>query len=207
MSTSIKDQVYNSIFQDIISGVYASGDILKEKNLIEKYNVSKTPVREALVQLCSEGVLMNRPRYGYEIVRLTRHDIQDILNYRSILESGAMAEYIHHITKEQIDELREINKACSTPEAKEDFWLHWKYNMEFHMKLISFYNNEFAYNNLKKSLDTLTRAYAQFYWSKWERIPFPSDTKHHESIIKCLDEKDMEGAIYFLRQDLSDFGM
>ena len=207
MSKTIKEQVYSAIFESIIKGEFVSGDILREKELIEKYNVSKSPVREALVQLCHEGVLLSRPRFGYEIVRLTRRDIEDILKYRSILEGGALSQSINNITKEQINELVQIDKKCCTPEAKEDFWIHWKYNMEFHIKLMSFYDNEFAYNNLKKALDTLTRAYAQFYWDKWDNMSFPKDTKNHANIIKCLRKKDYEGAVYFLREDIDDFGL
>ena len=205
MSKTIKEQIYASIFEDIIKGRYPADEVLKEKELIEKYKVSKSPVREALVQLCSEGVLKSRPRYGYEIVKLTRRDIEDILKYRSILESGALMQSIGSITKEQIDTLRSIAKACESQEAKDDLWLHWQYNMEFHLVLMSYYDNEFAYDNLKKSMKTLTRAYAQFYWDKWENISFPRDTRHHANIIKCLRKKDPEGATYFLREDIGDF--
>ena len=205
MSKTIKEQIYASIFEDIIKGRYTSGDVLRESELIKKYNVSKSPVREALVQLCSEGVLNSKPRYGYEIVKLTRRDIEDILKYRSILESGALACSINSITKEQIDALRDVAKACESPESKEDLWLHWQYNMDFHLLLMSYYDNEFAYNNLQKSMSTLTRAYAQFYWDKWENISFPRDTKNHSNIIKCLRKKDIDGATYFLKEDIGDF--
>ena len=207
MSKTIKDQVYTSIFEDIIKGKYSSGEILKEKELIERFNVSKSPVREALVQLCSEGVLISRPRFGYEIVRLTRRDIEDILKYRSILEGGALNCSINNITADQIDALSELDRKCCSQEAKDDFWIHWKYNVEFHLMLMSFYNNEFAYNNLKKAMDTLTRAYAQFYWDKWGNISFPKDTKNHADIIKSLRGKDIEKAVYFLREDIGDFGI
>lgn len=207
MSKTIKEQIYASIFEDIIKGRYSSGEILKEKELIEKYNVSKSPVREALVQLCSEGVLMSRPRFGYEIVKLTRRDIEDILKYRAILEGGALGHSLNDMTKDQIKELENINKICNSQEAKEDFWLHWQCNVDFHLKLMSFYDNEFAYNNLKKAMETLTRAYAQFYWDKWGSMSFPKDTKNHANIIKCLKKKDLEGAVYFLREDIGDFGL
>lgn len=206
MSKTIKEQVYTSIFEDIIKGKISPSEVLREKELIEKYNVSKSPVREALVQLCSEGVLVSKPRYGYEIVRLTRRNIEDILRYRSILEGGALKQSIKNITQVQIDELKKIDEICVSSEAKDDFWFHWNCNMNFHLQLISYYDNEFAYNNLRQALQTLTRAYAQFYWDKWENISFPTDTKHHANIIECLENRDYEGAVYFLRQDIADFG-
>ncbi len=207
MQETITKKVYKAIFNDIIAGVYSSGDILREKELLEKYNVSKSPVREALVQLCSEGVLVSRPRYGYEIVKMTKDDIRNILDYRLILETGALRGSIGRITKGQIDRLRDINKRCSSQEAKDDFWVHWDYNVQFHLELISFYGNEFAYDNLKSALTVLTRAYAQFYWDKWSSISFPRDMKHHVNIIKCLRKKDIDGAVHFLKEDFEDFEM
>lgn len=207
MSKTIKEQVYTAIFEDIIQGKISPSEVLREKELIEKYNVSKSPVREALVQLCSEGVLVSKPRYGYEIVRLTRRNIEDILSYRSLLEGGALKQSIKHITPAQIARLKDIDRTCESSEAQNDFWIHWNYNKQFHLELMSFYDNEFAYNNLEQALQTLTRAYAQFYWDKWEKMSFPKDTKHHANIIECLENKDYEGAVYFLRQDISDFGL
>ena len=49
--TNLKEMVYNAVLQEIISGKYQPGDILNEKKLIEKYEVSKSPVRDALISL------------------------------------------------------------------------------------------------------------------------------------------------------------
>ena len=49
---SIKTQVYESVLKDILDGVYQPNAVINEKTLMEKFGVSKTPIREALVQLC-----------------------------------------------------------------------------------------------------------------------------------------------------------
>lgn len=205
-SGNLKDMIYSNVFSDIIKGEYGANDIISEKKLVEKYQVSKSPVREALGKLCSEGVLKSMPRYGYVIIQLTRRDIENILNFRLILEGGTLREQIHQISSEQIKELKEIDLLCENEESQNDFWLHWEYNRKFHLTLMSLSGNEFSYKMLKQAMDTLTRAYAQFYWDKWENIVFPTDTKYHAKIIQCLEEKDTEGAIHFLRQDIRDFG-
>lgn len=64
----------------------------QEGSLVEKFGVSKAPVREALVKLCSEGVLKSVPRYGYIIVRLNERDARDIAQFRLILELSALKE-------------------------------------------------------------------------------------------------------------------
>lgn len=206
-NTSLKQMIYDEVFQSIIRGEYAANDVISEKMLVEKYQVSKSPVREALVELCNEGILKNMPRYGYVVVQLTRGDIENILDYRVILEGGCLRNSIHSITDVQIAALEEIDKNCNPKGVECDFFTHWGYNMEFHLKLISFCGNEFSYNMLKKSLDTLTRAYAQFYWDKWNNSAVPADTKSHAQIISCLKKNDLEGAIHFLKEDISDFGM
>lgn len=205
-NTSLKEMIYSKVFSSIIKGEYGPDDIISEKKLVEKYQVSKSPVREALGKLCSEGVLKSMPRYGYAIVQLTRTDIENILKYRLVLEGGSLRDCIHQISAPQIETLKQIDTLCENDQAKKDFWFHWEYNRKFHLALISCCRNEFSYNMLKQALDTLTRAYAQFYWDKWEKTVFPTDTRYHSNIIECLENKDVEGAIHFLRQDISDFG-
>ena len=54
---SLKEQVYAAVIRDVISGEYPPNAILSEKQLIERFSVSKSPVRDALIELCNEGVL------------------------------------------------------------------------------------------------------------------------------------------------------
>ena len=108
--------------------------------------------------------------------------------------------------KEQLAELEEINRLCTGEAAVRDFWAHWEYNKQFHLKLMSFANNEFAYRSLAQALKTLTRAYAQFYWDQWGKISFPSDTKYHKDVIEAIRARDAEKAAHFLTADMQDFG-
>ena len=91
---SLKETVRNAILEGIFSGEYQPGDILNEKSLIEKYECSKSPVREALMTLCNERVLRNMPRYGYEVTRLTMDDINEMLEFRLYLEHGIVSRVI-----------------------------------------------------------------------------------------------------------------
>lgn len=203
---NLKKKVYDAVLRAIIEGEYAAEDIISEGMLIEKYKVSKSPVREALVQLCSENVLKSIPRCGYMVVKLTRGDIENVLDYRMAFESGMLRQIIGGISEEQLRELEEIDKICIGEEAVKDFWVHWEYNKRFHLKLMSFTHNEFAYRALEQALNTLTRAYAQFYWDQWKEISYPSDTKYHKDIIEAIREGDADKAAMYLSSDLQDFG-
>lgn len=203
---NLKKKVYDDVLKNIIQGEYAAEDIISEGMLIEKYNVSKSPVREALAQLCSENVLKSIPRCGYMVVKLTTGDIDNILNYRMAFESGMLRQVIDNISEKQLKELKEIDKLCMGDDAVADFWLHWEYNKAFHLKLMSFTHNEFAYKALEQALNTLTRAYAQFYWNQWKEISYPSDTKYHKDIIEAIRAGDADKAAEYLNADLQDFG-
>ena len=64
---TIKERVYNEVYNDIFSGKYEPNEILTENKLVEKYSVSKSPVREALLELCKDQVLQSLPRLGYQV--------------------------------------------------------------------------------------------------------------------------------------------
>lgn len=201
---SLKDTIYSAILEDIFSMDYRPGDILNEKNLVEKYNCSKSPVREALISLCSDNVLRNIPRYGYEVVRLTVEDINEMIQFRYILEGGILRERYERITSAQLDRLEAIDEKCS--DEKDDIWKHWEYNTEFHLKLIGYCGSNYALEELDRCMNRLKRAYAQFYWDKWDSDFPPADTRYHAQIIACLREKNIDEALLHLKHDLGDFG-
>ena len=200
---SLKDSIYKSILQDILSYEYKPNDILNEKALVEKYGCSKSPVREALLELCADNVLRSIPRYGYEVIRVTRDDVRDMLQYRYILERGLLLEHFQTLSDTQIDRLTDLNEKCS---KAADIWEHWAYNTEFHLKLIFFCGNSYAAESLRRCMDRLKRAYAQFYWDDPDGVHFSMDTRNHEAILQAIRAKDQAALANALAEDMNDFG-
>lgn len=201
--TSLKDIIYNAIMEDILSLNYLPGEILTEKAMIEKYNYSKSPVREALQALCGDKVLCSIPRCGYQVVRITMEDIQEMLQFRYILEGGIIRSRYSQLTKSQLSRLEELDKKCG--QQADDIWLHWSANMEFHLKLVAFCGNSYAAEELRRCMSHLRRGYVQLCWGKWERDYPPFDTRNHSRILDCIREKDEEGIAQSLFDDLNDF--
>ena len=201
---SLKETIYNAILEDIIALEYCPGEILNEKNLIEKYSCSKSPVREALLALCSDNVLRNIPRYGYEVVRLTMEDIHEMIQFRYILESGIIQQRIDRFTPSQLDRLEAIDNLCT--ESAGDLMKHWEQNTQFHRKLIGYCGNNFALEELDRCMSRLKRAYAQCHWGKGEEHVDHMDTRNHACLLAALRNKDTDAALAALRDDLNDFG-
>lgn len=201
---SLKDIVYHAILDGIFKDEYKPNQILNEKELVDKFGYSKSPVREALITLCNDGILNNIPRLGYEVVRLAREDVQQILEYRLVLEGGFLRNGYRAITQLQMKELEDVNRLCNL--EKDDIWNHWEANTNFHLTLLSFSGNQYAHAQLKKSMNTLKRAYAQFYWTTWNVATPSNDVQHHVHIIDSLKDSDLDQALIYLKEDLMDFG-
>lgn len=200
---NLKDIVYQRTLDGIIQGEYKANQIINEAELVEKFGFSKSPVREALISLCNEGVLKNIPRYGYEVIRLTGRDVEEILRFRFLLESGFLRECCASITPAQLKELYQLDDLCNA--SVDDMWLHWEFNTNFHLTLLSCAGNTYAWNELKRSMGILKRAYAQFYWDKWDKEYNPIDMRYHRDILDCIERKDIGGAVEKMELDLREF--
>ena len=86
---SLKEQVYTKIFNDLVVERFPPDEFLTEKQFIELYGVSKAPVREALIELCNEGILRSIPRLGYQIIPVTQKDITNSTELRLFIEMHA----------------------------------------------------------------------------------------------------------------------
>ena len=201
---SRRNQIYNSILESILNLEFQPEQIISEPYLISKLNCSKTLVREALVSLCDDGVLKSIPRCGYEVIRLTCEDVEDMIQLRYILEGGFLLSCIDTITEAQIEQLRNIDASYS---AEDDIWKNWETNSNFHLQLLALSRNSCAYYELKRVLSRLKRAYAQFYWGKWGATECRgSDEELHQQIINSLAKRDPISMLEALRMDLNSFG-
>lgn len=105
---SKKEGVYQLIKDDILKGVIKSGEVLKEGALAQQYQVSKSPVREALCILAFENIVQPLPRTGYMVRTITVRDVIETLQVRQLLEEEAAALAAQRITEEEILELEKL---------------------------------------------------------------------------------------------------
>lgn len=200
---SLKTTVYNAVLDGVISGEYEPGQILTEKELIQKYGCSKSPVREALISLCGDGVLKSIPRCGYMVVQLTLNDAIDVLSFRMAVEEAFMREYYQRLTEQDLTLLEEINRKDARLNG--DIWEHWELNTQFHLTLMSFSGNQYACQQIEKSMHMLKRIYAQCYRTHWNSVKPGSDSDYHEAILESLRKGDIESAVANLRLNLQEF--
>ncbi len=95
----IKDVIYQRLRERIVFGNVRSGDRLIEADLAAQFGVSKTPVREALLTLEAEGLVILRPHRGAEVSRLSVAEWTDLIYLRDVLEVGALGEIMAGMTE------------------------------------------------------------------------------------------------------------
>lgn len=194
-SNTLKNQVYDALFSDIINGVYPADTILTEKFLMEKYNVSRAPIREALTQLTGTHILSSIPRQGYKILYPSEQELLEIIKFRSALECSFLESYHMYIDKAALKELRTICENYINCPAN-DFMTHWKYNCQFHLKLFSIYKNQYAYKLLEDTLNIQTIFFVQ--------------KKHyatmdlHLALVDYLEKGEIATAVTIFRADIEN---
>ena len=191
--TTLKDQVYVQLFTDIINGVYSADAVLTEKFLMEKYQMSRAPIREALLQLTGKNFLVSIPRQGYRIMCPDKKLIMELQRYRAIMEPAFLERSVYRIKAEDLRELREICDQYAGCPA-DDYMTKWRHNCKFHLKIFSLNENMYAYEILKNILYVETIYFVQ--------AKVFSTMDLHLAVVDYLEKKDIPMAIKLLEADI-----
>ena len=134
--------------------------------MISYFGVSKSPVREALIQLCHENVLKSIPRCGYQVTAISSKNVRDVTELRLYLELSSLPKVMENITTADIEELKRQNQVRLVNPEKKDLWIAWRNNYQFHMTVVRLAGNEQVNNAMEQAMTTYRRAYAQLYTLK-----------------------------------------
>lgn len=190
---TLKKQVYDALFSDIIKGVYPPNAILTEKLLMEKYKVSRAPIREALTQLTTTLILTSIPRQGYKIHQPSEEELLEIVKFRSALECSFLQNYSLFIDEAWVKELRTAYRNCANSPANDNM-TNWYYNCQFHLKLFSAYGNHYAYRLLEDALNVQTIFFVQ------KRHYATIDL--HLALVDYLEKGEIATAVTILKADI-----
>lgn len=134
-ATAAVDRVHARLRQGILDGTYAQGTRLGEAELAEALGVSRTPVREALRRLSSEGLLSTSPNKGARVRTWSVGELSDIFDLRVLLEGHAAAVAASRVTGDQVRQMtalvERMDAAAAHPQAI-DFDALTALNLAFH---------------------------------------------------------------------------
>ncbi len=186
------DEVYLTLRQSILSHLFEPGERLQVDEIAEKLGVSLTPVRHAIQQLATEGLIEIRPRSGTFVAQLTVQDIEETFDLRTALECLAAEKLIPRIKARQIAEFKQLLTELSKPiESDLDIKRHQENNRAFHQLLIDGSGNRRlaeTYESLNAHLRIVRVHSRQTGWEKRLKI----EQSEHEEIVSAMEARDLE---------------
>jgi DNA-binding GntR family transcriptional regulator len=150
-STPLYARVHGAIKDLISAGTLRPGDVVTEGRLAQTLNVSRTPVREAVSRLVSEGLLVVPPSGGLRVYAPTATDLADLYFTRAILEGAAAGLAATNVTDDFITRLSDICDRAEPFVAKGDVRRVVMLNGEFHHAVVAQSNNA----RIKKIIENL----------------------------------------------------
>lgn len=106
---SLKDHVYQYISKELQEGHLSTGDKINEQRISETLGVSRTPVREALIQLASEGVLQSEPRRGFTVSPVSLESAKEIYSIIGTLDAMAAALAINRLHESDLEKMHRLH--------------------------------------------------------------------------------------------------
>ena len=100
--------IYKKLLDDILKGGFYQGQRLIEKELIDRYKISKTPLREALTRLERVGLVQRNINRGFLVKRILRKDAEEIYELREIIDGFSVRKITENITEEKIQKIEKI---------------------------------------------------------------------------------------------------
>lgn len=183
---------YDGIKKLISDEEIEPGELLSENQLAEYFNMSRTPVREAIRRLQAEGLVEIRKGIGTFLKPLTAKDIKDIYEVRTAMELMACETSIYQITDEEIQQVRgnleelKKRKQCGEKIGHMEFS---QIDGQFHDLIIQRSNNKYI---------ELLMEQIYFNVERYRRLSFhvsldlEESTRQHLDLLQCLEQRDLK---------------
>ncbi|NTU74845.1 MAG: GntR family transcriptional regulator [Anaerolineaceae bacterium] len=186
-SLSMAEQAYNAIKRDILTCELEPGAQVAQSQLMERYQLGTTPIREALKRLEQEGYVSSIPRLGFIISPMTISDVHDLYELRIMLEQQAIRLAVLRATDEQIKQLQQ--KADFTYRYKDlqsyqEFLAH---NTDFHQTLALASGNRKLAAAVAQALEEMARI---FHLGLEVRDSAEEMRHEHQTLVKALMDRD-----------------
>ena len=190
---ALYEDVAELIRQRIFSRQLAPGSWIDELTIAKDYGISRTPLREALKVLATEGLVTMKVRRGAYVTEVSEQDLKEVYHLLSLLESDAAGVVAAKATQAQMDELKALHQQleATVRPNKTDREKFFEINERFHMALLKIANNRWRDQmvaDLRKVMK-LNRHHSLFKTGRIE-----DSLAEHQAIMAALEARDAAAA-------------
>ena len=191
--TALAERAYRELKQMVLENRVHGGEYLLEEDLAKAVGMSRTPLREALVQLQNEGLIAIVPRRGVRIVPLTVDDIREVHDLMQWLESqAAYALAIRSDRMQAVKALRQIVAEMKRRLTAGDITGWAKENDRFHMELVASAGNGRLVRICENLLDQSQRV--RMFTLRMRKPPTRTN-EAHASMLRAIEDGDGDKAV------------
>lgn len=184
---SLVSKSYESIKNSIIYFDIKPGEKIFEVEIAKKLNMSRTPVRESLYILESEGFIERDPKLGFIVKKISMNDVEEYFSIRKVIELYSVPLVIERISLNELEALEENIKKAKAHIEKSSIRDIIRSETEFH---------EILYNSVKSDIfkKTISNLLSEFHWIRAIALSAPGGPKvslnDHENMLKAIRQKD-----------------
>ncbi|MFC0407151.1 GntR family transcriptional regulator [Roseomonas elaeocarpi] len=189
--SSLTEKVYALLRAEILSCELEPGRELSEAELADRFRVSKTPVREALATLRSDGFVRTYPRRGYQVVPITFKDMNQLFELRTILEAGGAELACERISEAELDQLNDLADVVYDRAEQPSLKRFIKANRDFHLAIAQASGNTRLLHQLERIVDELERFF--YLGARMRNVSGETRDDHHQ-IVATLRARDPAAA-------------
>ena len=188
-----KEKVYNFISEQLTSGKLKRSDKLTEQYLADQLGISRTPIREALLQLAADDILEREPRKGFKLKSYSERDVEELYELIGLLDGRVAQLTLPFLTEEDFTVMKFLVDSMYSAINLE---LYTKYNElqeQFHDVYIKKCENSLLKNELyNKKKIFIGKSYYRVDKDKIKKLLLTTN-EEHETIYKLFNEqKDLE---------------
>ena len=195
---SLTKIVYNYISDEIQKGKLSPGEKLSEARICNALKISRTPIREALIRLASENLLVHSPRRGFSVKEVTIQTKIDTYVVISNLDALAAVLSIDYLEEEDFLYMEEIVDMISVAIKYKNMEKYSKLQGEFHDVYVKKCNNSVLISTLQRLKNSFIQIVYKNDGSENHYDIFKGINEEHRKIVELFRKKDKEGLYSFL---------
>lgn len=195
----LHEELAENLREMIISEEMKPGEKVPEKNLCDLFDISRTPLREALKVLAVEGLIVLEPNRGARVSQISVKDVEEFLPVMGALEalSGELA--CKHITDSELAQIRELHDRMRAHYEQGERAPYFKLNQQIHGLILASSRNNTLIDLYRSLAGRVRRArfVANMTDARWQKA-----MAEHEEIIRLLEDRNGRELSIMLRDHL-----
>jgi DNA-binding GntR family transcriptional regulator len=196
---SARSQILQALRAALVTGQMREGEVYSAPALATRFGVSATPVREAMLELVKEGLVLAVPNKGFRVRELSDRELEEITQIRLLLEVPTTTGAIGRATREDLARLTPMARRLVTAAEQGDLIAYLEQDRHFHLDLLSLAGNA-QLVTLVAELRSRTRLYGLQHLADTGRLA--ASAQEHVRMLQLIEAGDATGLRALMRRHI-----